>query len=62
MGAPDQGADQGPNWPLGQLVKINLTFSHLILPYDLNLTYFIFFPFYRRSVHRACLIVTVSCH
>ena len=43
LGAPDQGVDQGPNWPLGQLVEINLTFSLLISPYNLNLTYFIFF-------------------
>ena len=32
LGAPDQGADQGPNWPLGQLVEINLIFSPLISP------------------------------
>jgi len=25
LSAPDQGVDQGPNWPLGQLVEINLT-------------------------------------
>ena len=62
LGAPDQGVDQGPNWPLGQLVEINLTFSPLILPYDLNLTYFFFFSFHHRSVHRVCLIIMVSCH
>ena len=59
-GRPDQGADQGPNWPLGQLMEINLTFFPLISPYDLNLTYFIFFPFHYRSVHKACLIIMVS--
>ena len=62
LGAPDLGMDQGPNWPFGQLVEINLTFSSLISSYDLNLTYFIFFPFHHRSVHRACLIITVNCH
>ena len=40
--ASDQGANQGPNWPLGQLVEIILTFSPLISPYDLNSTFFIF--------------------
>ena len=43
LGAPDQGTDQGPNWPLGQSVENILTFSPLISPYDLNLTYFTFF-------------------
>ena len=42
LGVPNQDADQGPNWPLGQLVEINLAFSPLISPYDLNLTSFFF--------------------
>ena len=39
---PDQGMDQGPNWPLGQLVEIKLIFSPLISPYNLNLTYLLY--------------------
>ena len=62
LSVPDQDAVKGSDWPLGQLVEIKLTFSPLISPYDLNLTYFIFFSFHRRSVRRACLIVPVSCH
>ena len=48
LSAPDQDTDQGPNWSLGQLVEIIITFSPLISPYDLNSTYFIFFPFHHR--------------
>jgi hypothetical protein len=33
LGTPDQGAGQGPSWPLGQLVEINSN----ILPLDLIL-------------------------
>jgi hypothetical protein len=35
LGTPDQGAGQGPSWPLGQLVEINsnaqLPMSHFSL-------------------------------
>ena len=47
LSAPDQGVDQG----LGQLVEINLTFSPLISPYDLNLTSF----FFSHSITDPCI-------
>jgi hypothetical protein len=30
LSTPDQGAGQGPSWPLGQLVEINSNTSHII--------------------------------
>ena len=53
---------KGPIGCWANLVEINLTFSPLISPYDLNLTYFIFFSFHHKSVHRVCFIVMVICH
>jgi hypothetical protein len=61
LDALDHGVDQGPSWSLGQLGGDQPN----ILPLDLNLTlnftlYLFLLPFHHRSVHRACLIVTVN--
>jgi len=42
LSVPDQDTVKGSDWPLGQLVEIKLTFSLLISPYDLNLTYLLY--------------------
>ena len=42
LSVPDQDAVKGSDWPLGQLMEIKLTFSPLISPYDLNLSYLLY--------------------
>ena len=60
-GRPRSGRESGSDSVVGpSRVEINLTFSPLISPYDLNLFHFISFQFHHRLVHRACLVITVS--
>ena len=60
-GRPRSRCESGSDSVVGpSRVEINLTFSPLISPYDLNLFHFISFQFHHRLVHRACLVIIVS--
>ena len=60
-GRPRSGCESRSDSVVGpSQVEINLIFSPLISPYNLNLFHFISFPFHHRLVHRTCLVITVS--
>ena len=57
LGAPDQGADQGPDSVVGPSREdINLTFSPLISLLNLNLKILYLFPFHLRLVHNLSVL------